>query len=84
MLVRKTPFNPRMFTHAPQIGINLTDPIFRGEYHGTQRHEDDFEDVLQRGIDAGCNKYMVTGSDLKESEHAVEIAKTHRKSSCTR
>ena len=62
-----------------QIGINLTDPIFRGEYHGTQRHEDDFEDVIQRGLDAGCKKFMVTGSDLKESEHAVEIAKAHRK-----
>ncbi|PVI07795.1 deoxyribonuclease tatD [Periconia macrospinosa] len=59
------------------IGINFTDPIFRGEYHGKQRHEDDFEDVIQRGLDAGCKKFMVTGSDLKESEHAVEIAKAH-------
>ncbi|PSN63860.1 deoxyribonuclease tatD [Corynespora cassiicola Philippines] len=59
------------------IGINLTDPVFRGQYHGTQRHDNDFEDVLQRGLDAGCKKFMVTGSDLKESEHAVEIAKAH-------
>ncbi|KAF1960202.1 deoxyribonuclease tatD [Byssothecium circinans] len=59
------------------IGINLTDPIFRGVYHGTKRHDDDFEDVIQRGLDAGCKKFMVTGSDLKESEHAVEIAKAH-------
>jgi len=59
------------------IGINLTDPIFRGEYHGKQRHDDDFEDVIQRGLDAGCKKFMVTGSDLEESKHAVEIAKAH-------
>ncbi|KAF9738721.1 hypothetical protein PMIN06_011140 [Paraphaeosphaeria minitans] len=59
------------------IGINLTDPIFHGVHHGTQRHEDDFEDVIQRGLDAGCKKFMVTGSDLKESEHAIEIAKAH-------
>ena len=52
--------------------------MFRGQYHGTQRHDNDFEDVLQRGLDAGCKKFMVTGSDLKESEHAVEIAKAHR------
>ncbi|KAF2280605.1 deoxyribonuclease tatD [Westerdykella ornata] len=59
------------------IGINLGDPVFRGEYHGTQRHEDDFEDVLQRGLDAGCKKFMVTGSDLEESRHAIEIAKKY-------
>ena len=62
-----------------QIGINLGDPVVKGEYHGTQRHEDDFDDVMKRGLDAGCEKFMVTGSDLKESEHAVEIAKAHRK-----
>ncbi|KAI4629288.1 uncharacterized protein J4E87_003552 [Alternaria ethzedia] len=59
------------------IGINFTDPIYRGEYHGTKRHEDDFEDVIQRAVDAGCKKFMVTGSDLSESKHAVEIAKAH-------
>ncbi|KAF1939746.1 deoxyribonuclease tatD [Clathrospora elynae] len=59
------------------IGINFTDPIFRGEYHGTQRHENDFEDVIQRAVDAGCKKFMVTGSDLDESKHAIEIAKAH-------
>ncbi|KAF2013801.1 deoxyribonuclease Tat-D [Aaosphaeria arxii CBS 175.79] len=59
------------------IGINLGDPVFRGEYHGTQRHESDFNDVLQRALDVGCKKFMVTGSDLKESQHAVQIAKDH-------
>ncbi|KAJ4365275.1 hypothetical protein N0V83_008894 [Neocucurbitaria cava] len=59
------------------IGINFTDPVFRGEYHGTQRHESDFEDIIQRALDAGCKKFMVTGSDLDESKHAIEIAKAH-------
>lgn len=63
----------------PQIGINLGDPIFRGVYHGKQAHEDDFEGVLERARAAGCEKMMVTGSDLKESEHAVQIAKEHCK-----
>jgi TatD DNase family protein len=36
------------------------------------------KDVIQRAIDAGCTKFMVTGSDLKESRHAVEIAKQYR------
>ncbi|KAI9831446.1 MAG: hypothetical protein M1819_005045 [Sarea resinae] len=59
------------------VGINLGDPIFRGIYHGKQAHEDDFRDVIQRAIGAGCEKLMVTGSDLKESQHAIEIAKEH-------
>ncbi|KAF2759821.1 deoxyribonuclease tatD [Pseudovirgaria hyperparasitica] len=59
------------------IGINLSDPVFRGQYHGKQAHEDDFLDILQRAQDVGCTKMMVTGSDLKESERAIEIAKQH-------
>ncbi|KAJ5214396.1 hypothetical protein N7449_001565 [Penicillium cf. viridicatum] len=56
------------------IGINLSDPVFRGEYHGKQAHEDDLDDVVQRARDVGCSKFMVTGSDLVESKHAVHIA----------
>ncbi|KAF2004929.1 deoxyribonuclease tatD [Amniculicola lignicola CBS 123094] len=59
------------------IGINLGDPVFRGKYHGTQRHEDDFNDVLQRALDVGCKKFMITGSDLEESKHAIEIAEAN-------
>jgi TatD DNase family protein len=60
------------------MGINLSDPVFRGVYHGKRAHEDDLEDVVQRARDIGCEKMMVTGSDLKESAHAVEIAERYR------
>ncbi|KAJ5373383.1 hypothetical protein N7517_005389 [Penicillium concentricum] len=56
------------------IGINLSDPVFRGEYHGKQAHEDDLDDVIQRARDVGCSKFMVTGSDIVESKHAVQVA----------
>ncbi|RFU24185.1 hypothetical protein B7463_g12155, partial [Scytalidium lignicola] len=59
------------------IGINLTDPVFHGNYHGTQRHPDDISGVIQRAKEAGCQKLMVTGSDLAESERAVELSKAH-------
>ena len=62
-----------------QVGINLGDPIFRGVYHGKQVHEDDLNDVLQRAVDAGCVKLMVTGSDLEESKKAVKMAGEHRR-----
>jgi TatD DNase family protein len=77
MLVRDVVESQCTDTKSVQIGINFTDPIFRGEYHGTKRHEDDFEDVIQRALDAGCKKFMITGSDLEESKHAIEISKAH-------
>ena len=76
-----------LFRHdaeALQVGINLGDPVFRGVYHGKRGHDDDLEQVVQRALDMGCTKLMVTGSDLKESAHAMELAQQFRKkqSSC--
>lgn len=64
---------------ALQVGINLGDPIFRGVYHGKQAHEDDLGEVIQRAVQIGCTKMMVTGSDLEESRKAIQLAKDHRK-----
>ena len=61
-----------------KIGINLSDPVFRGIYRGKRAHDDDLDDVVRRAVDMGCQKMMVTGSDLKESVHAVEIAEKYR------
>jgi TatD DNase family protein len=60
------------------MGINLGDPVFKGVYHGKQAHEDDLKDVVQRAVDVGCEKMMVTGSDLKESARAIELAQEYR------
>ncbi|KAL7275989.1 hypothetical protein RUND412_001058 [Rhizina undulata] len=59
------------------VGINLTDPVFSGVYHGKHAHENDFEDVLQRAKAANCLKLMVTGSDLHESRQALKLAEKH-------
>ncbi|KAL2867899.1 3'-5'-exodeoxyribonuclease [Aspergillus lucknowensis] len=56
------------------IGINLSDPVFKGNYHGKQVHDNDLDDIIQRARDVGCQKFMVTGSDLEESQHAIDIA----------
>ncbi|KAI1488977.1 hypothetical protein F5X96DRAFT_642908 [Biscogniauxia mediterranea] len=67
-------------TYKPRyidIGINLADPIFRGQYHGTQRHPDDLDAVISRAKEVGCTKLIVTGSDFKSSQHALEIAKEY-------
>ncbi|KAK1832784.1 endodeoxyribonuclease-like protein [Podospora conica] len=59
--------------HA-QIGINLADPIFRGRYHGKSRHPDDLTGVVQRAVDVGCTKLIVTGSSFKSSRDALKLA----------
>lgn len=59
------------------VGINLGDPVFRGVYHGKRAHDDDLQDVVQRALEVGCKKMMVTGSDLKESGHAIELAQRY-------
>ncbi|KAI1780764.1 hypothetical protein F4818DRAFT_435960 [Hypoxylon cercidicola] len=59
------------------IGINLADPIFRGQYHGTQRHPDDLSAVVSRAQEVGCQKLIITGSDFTSSRHALDIAKEY-------
>ncbi|KAJ5247613.1 hypothetical protein N7468_002596 [Penicillium chermesinum] len=59
------------------IGINLSDPMFQGTYHGKQAHESDLDDVVKRAQEVGCAKFMVTGSDLVESAQAIEIARKY-------
>lgn len=56
------------------IGINLSDPIFRGRYHGKQRHPDDLAGVISRAREVGCSKLIVTGSDLGSSRNALQLA----------
>ena len=63
---------------ASKIGINLADPIFRGRYHGKQRHPDDLGAVIQRAAEVGCTKLIVTGSSFKSSRDALKLAQEYR------
>ncbi|EST09058.1 TatD family [Kalmanozyma brasiliensis GHG001] len=59
------------------IGVNLTDPVFRGSYHGKQAHQDDFSIVHSRAIKAGVVAQILTGGNLAESQEALSLAKAH-------
>ncbi|KAK5073548.1 hypothetical protein LTR51_004128 [Lithohypha guttulata] len=59
------------------VGINLGDPVFRGIYREKVAHEDDLGDVIQRALNIGCTKLMITGSNLVESKNAIDIAKQY-------
>ncbi|KAI9158525.1 Deoxyribonuclease Tat-D [Paramyrothecium foliicola] len=69
----EAPYKPRYI----DIGINLADPIFRGKYHGKQRHPDDLAAVVGRAQEVGCSKLMVTGSDFESSRDAVKLAEEY-------
>lgn len=65
------------------IGVNLTDPVFKGVYHEKKAHEDDFSQVLKRAKDGGMKKMIVTVGHLEESPEALELCKTDESLFCT-
>eukprot|EP00959_Pyramimonas_sp_CCMP1952_P274583 5740112-Pyramimonas_sp.AAC.2 len=48
------------------IGANLTDSMYQGEYHGKQAHDGDMDAVLNRAWAAGVERVMVTAGQLSE------------------
>ena len=55
------------------VGANLVDTMFQGEYRGSQKHEPDLDVVLERAWAAGLEKIVVTGTSLAESRQALEV-----------
>ncbi|KAH9944205.1 Mg-dependent DNase [Epithele typhae] len=76
---------PQDSTHSPQtyrfidphllVSVNLTDPVFRGLYHGRQKHDDDLEAMLERCRAARVQSMIITGTSLHESKEALKLAK---------
>ncbi|GAA5833312.1 hypothetical protein JCM5353_008531 [Sporobolomyces roseus] len=56
------------------IGSNLGDPVFRGNYHGKQSHPDDFDAILSRARKAGVGIQLLTGDCISGSKEVLELA----------
>jgi hypothetical protein len=65
------------------IGVNLTDPMFRGEYRGKPKHRDDLDDVLGRGWATGLDAVFITGGSLSESAAALKLCELDNRLFCT-
>ncbi|KPI84758.1 putative tatD related deoxyribonuclease [Leptomonas seymouri] len=70
--------------HLVDIGLNLTDKMYQGQYNGHIRHKPDIEAVLQRAADVGVRGVVLTGGSLMESRAVIEMCKryTHEKLTC--
>ncbi|OQS03089.1 deoxyribonuclease TATDN1 [Thraustotheca clavata] len=65
------------------IGANLTDPMFVGNYRGKQKHESDLKLIVQRAFENNVKKIIVTGGSLSESKEALRLAREHPNLHCT-
>jgi TatD DNase family protein len=64
--------SPVVFT---DIAVNLTDPMFQGEYRGKTLHPPDLISVLRRAVAANVRRIVITGTDLEDSRRALALAR---------
>merc|ERR1740139_136456 len=62
------------------IGANLLDTTFQGEYRGKQAHPPDLRAVLERAAASGVSRCIVTAGSLEESKAAVQLVRATRQS----
>eukprot|EP01134_Creolimax_fragrantissima_P001530 CFRG1530T1 len=65
------------------IGVNLTDPMFRGMYRGKQTHPDDLNAIISRASAACVDHIIVTGGSVSDVKEAIALAKTNDMLTCT-
>jgi len=65
------------------IGANLSDPMYIGNYRGKQRHDPDLDKVLERAWANRLDRIILTGGTLAESKKCWELTKTDHRLFCT-
>ena len=68
--------NKKMSKRFIDIGANLLDEMFQGNYNGSNKHLPDLSSVLKRSWDNGLTHIIVTAGNLKESKEALEFVQT--------
>lgn len=64
------------------IGANLLDSMYSGSYNGKEYHAPDLQPVLQRALDAGVQRLIITAGNLEEARKALALARTHGGCAC--
>ena len=60
------------------IGANMLDSMFEGDYRGKRAHPPDVDAVLARAADAGVERLIVTAGSLEESRKALDFVRARR------
>ena len=58
-----------------EIGVNLSDRMYQGEYNGSKKHEADLLQVLDRAWQSGLKSMIITGGSLSDAANAIELSK---------
>ena len=64
-----------------EIGANLSDRMYQGEYNGSKKHEADLPQVLDRAWNVGIDHMIISGGSLSDAANAVNLAKMDGNSS---
>ena len=62
------------------IGANLLDSVYQGEYNGKKQHETDLDSIFQRAKAVGVEKIIVTAGTQQESQDAITFTQAWGKS----
>lgn len=62
------------------IGLNLTDDMFHGIYHGKKQHESDIVNILNRAHQRHVATALVTGSSIEESREVIKLVEQYQTS----
>ncbi|GFR44457.1 hypothetical protein Agub_g5717, partial [Astrephomene gubernaculifera] len=65
------------------IGANLLDDMYGGQYNDKSYHPPDLTAVLQRAWAAGVSRLIITAGSLEESRRALQLAQTDERLFCT-
>lgn len=60
------------------VGVNITDKMFDGYYHGKKYNQNDIINVLKKSLIHHVNDILLTGSSLIESKNTIDIVKKLR------
>ncbi|KAG2494042.1 hypothetical protein HYH03_007688 [Edaphochlamys debaryana] len=65
------------------IGANLLDSMYQGEYNDKSYHPPDLPAVLERAWASGLERLVITAGSLAEARRALELAQTDDRLFCT-
>lgn len=65
----------RMVEKYIDIGVNLLDGMYQGDYHGKTYHTEDMTHVLARSWESGLDKIIVTSGTLQEAQRALALCR---------